>query len=384
VKVEEIEIEKIIIPEQRARATFTDEQWQELKASIEKNGFNIPILVKDNGDGTYELIDGEHRIQIVKEMGWEKIPAVITDADEKKATLLNILANTARGTQNPMDVAEALKRAADAGADIKELASATGHTEFWVKLYLALNDLPDVYKEALRRGDLKVGHIQEAMRLGDSLEVDAALKTVLDLGWSVKVLKYYVDQRLAELEALRQAGQDGIVAPPPTPEQAEEYVNYGDCMFCHRKHRREELMMPVMCPDCRSLLEYILSQLGDPREALQTCYNALSYYFDMLNQQKKQQQVQQMISQQPVQQQYTQQPQYPPQPQPAYQPQVPQPQPQPAQMQDQMYVNVQQQQPQPAPQQQQNNNQQVLTVQLTSEEAELLKKIQQLRREGLL
>lgn len=383
-RVEDIEIDKIVIPEQRARATFTDEQWQELKASIEKNGFNIPILVKELDDGRYELIDGEHRIQIVKEMGWEKIPAVITDADEKKATLLNILANTARGTQNPMDVAEALKRAYDAGAEIAELASATGHTEFWVKTYLALNDLPDEYKQALRDERLKVGHIQEAMKLQDPIEIDAALRTVLDLGWTVRTLKYYVEQRLAELEMLKQAGQDGIAHPPPTPQEAEQYVNYGDCMFCHRKHKREELMMPVMCPDCRNLLEYIISQLGDPREALQTCYNALSYYFDMLNQQKKQQEVQQMIMQQ-----QQQQPAMLPAPFPVVQPQTTQQQqqqmiPQYRPNQNQAFQQYQQQQQQIPAQQQQNDSQQVLTVQVTSEEAELLKKLQQLKERGLL
>ena len=57
-KYEEIPIEKIIIPEQRARATFTEEQYNELKASIQTHGFTIPILVRDLGDGTYELIDG--------------------------------------------------------------------------------------------------------------------------------------------------------------------------------------------------------------------------------------------------------------------------------------------------------------------------------------
>ena len=307
-KVEEIEIEKIRIPEQRARATFTDEQLQELRASIEKNGFTIPILVRPLEDGTYELIDGEHRIQIVQEMGWEKIPAVVTDTDVQKATVLNILANTARGTQNPMDIAEALQRAYEAGADVKELAAATGHTDFWVKTYLALNDLPDVYKDALREGQLSVGHIKEAMRLNDPVEIDAALQSALSLQWNVKVMKYYVDQRLSDLERARQAGDRDFLDTPPTPQYAEQVVQYGECMFCHRKVPRSDLSMPVMCPDCRALLEYIISQLGDPKTAMQTCYNALSLYFDMQRRERENQKLQsqqQYVQQQP-QQQYAQ------------------------------------------------------------------------------
>ena len=305
-KVEEIEIEKIHIPEKRARATFTDEQYQELKASIEKNGFTIPILVKPLDNGTYELIDGEHRIQIVKEMGWKKIPAVITEADEKKATLLNILANTARGTQNPMDVAEALRRAHDAGADIKELAAATGHTESWVKLYLTLTELPDYYKDALRKGELKVGHVQEAMRLMDPVEIDAALQSALIHGWNVKVMKYYVEQRMSDLQRAKAMGDKEFLDTPPTPQYAEQLVSYGDCMICHKKVNRADLSMPTICTDCRTLLEWIIDQLGDPKEAMQIIYNALNLYFEMTRREKRErafavqqpQQIQQIPQQQ--------------------------------------------------------------------------------------
>jgi len=297
-RVEEIEIDKIIIPEQRVRATFTDEQYAELKASIEKHGFKIPILVRELGDGQFELIDGEHRINVVRELGWDRIPSVITDDDEYKATMLNILSNTARGSQNPMDVAEALRRAYEAGAVVKELAAATGHTEDWVRLYLTITEFPDWVKEALRDGKLKVGHIQEALRFDDDREILSALKTVIDLGWNVSTLRYYVEQRLADIQKLREAGKDGFVEAPPTPQYAQEVVSYGDCMICKRKVNRIDLSMPTICVDCRTLLEYIISQLGDPREAMQTIYNALNLYFDVMRRQSRAQIPQQESSEQ--------------------------------------------------------------------------------------
>jgi len=339
-RVEEIPIEDIIIPKERVRATFNEEQWQELKASIQKHGFKIPILVRQLEDGKYELIDGEHRIQVVKELGWEKIPAVITDDDEYKATMLNILSNTARGTQNPMDVAEALRRAYEAGAHVKELAAATGHTEDWVRTYLTLTELEDWVKEALREGKLKVGHIIEALKFDDDREIYSALKTALDLGWNVSTLRYYVEQRLAELEKLRAAGKDGFVEAPPTPQYAQELISYGDCMTCRRKVNRMDLMMPVVCVDCRTLLEYVISQLGDPREAMQTIYNALQLYFDMMRRQA-----------QPATQSY-------PQPQPANTHNPPT---------QEMTVNLRQE-----------------SAQITEEDLQLLKKLKALKEAGLL
>jgi len=286
-KVEEIRIEDIIVPQDRVRASFTEEQYQELKASIENHGFTIPILVKPVGEGKYELIDGEHRVNIMKELGQERIQAVITEADDYKATMLNILANTARGTQNPMDVAEALRRAYDAGARCAELAAATGHTESWVRLYLTLTELPDYYKDALREGALKVGHIQEAMRLNDIHEIDACLQSALVHGWNVKVTKYYVDQRLGDLERARVRGDTSVLETPPSPTYAQEMVSYGDCMACKRKMSRNDLFMPVICVDCRTLLEWVTDQLGDPKEAMQTLYNALSIYFDVMRREKR-------------------------------------------------------------------------------------------------
>lgn len=286
-RVEEIPIEKIIIPQERARATFTDEQYQELKASIQTHGFTVPILVRDKGDGAYELIDGEHRIQIAKELGYEKVPAVIVDADDKKATLLNVLANTARGTQNPMDVAEALRKAYDAGATIEELAAATGHDKSWVRLYLTLTELPEHYKEALRSGRLKVGHIREAMRLNDPVEIDAALQSALIHGWNVNVMKYYVDQRLEAIRRAQQEGDISILERPPTPEEANEMVHYGECMFCHRMVPRDQLRMPVMCDDDYMLLEWINDQIGPPQKAVEIIYNAVMLYNQFMKEQQE-------------------------------------------------------------------------------------------------
>jgi len=217
----------------------------------------------------------------MKELGKDKIPAVITDDDEYKATMLNILANTARGYQNPMDVAEALRRAYEAGAQVAELAAATGHTEDWVRTYLTLTELPDEFKDALRDGVLKVGHVQEAFRFDDDREIYSALKTAIDLKWSVSTLRYYVDQRTAEIEKLGAAGKDGFVEAPPTPSYAQELVSYGDCMTCKHKVNRADLYMPVVCTDCRALLEWLVEQLGNPKEAMQTVYNALQFYFEM-------------------------------------------------------------------------------------------------------
>jgi len=278
-KVEMIPIEKIYIPEERARATFTDEQTAELKASIQQHGFTVPILVAPMPDGRYMLIDGEHRVHIAKELGMTEVPAVITEGDEKRLSILNILANTARGTQNPADVAKMLKKAQEAGATLEELAAATGHTVQWVKKYLMLNELPDVYIQALKEGKLKVGHVEQALRLPTPQEIDACLSTAIHLGWDVETTKYYVENRLLTLEVAKTSKEYEHLLTPPSQEQAQQLVQYGECMLCHRMVDRKTLRLLQICPDCVNLLSYLLDQLGDPQTAMQTCFKALDFYF---------------------------------------------------------------------------------------------------------
>jgi ParB family chromosome partitioning protein len=294
-RVEEIEIANIIIPPERARATFTQEQHEELLASIQTNGFTVPILVNLNPDGSYTLIDGEHRIAIAKEIGMSRVPAVIVEADEKKFNLLNVLANTARGTQNPMDVAKILAKARDAGASLEEVAAATGHDVRWVKFYVSLNELPEVYQKALHDGRLKVGHVQQALRLWSPEEVDACLSTALQLGWTVDQTKYYVDQRLVRYQVLKAQGERAQAVPPPTIEEAKEIIDYGECFICARKTPRTNLRMPVVCPDCYELSQYVVQQIGTGKEAMQTFYDALSLYYKLTRQAPS---IQQQVAQQ--------------------------------------------------------------------------------------
>ena len=274
-KYQEIEIDNIVIPEERARATFTPEQEQELKASIEKNGFYIPILVKKIGDEKYELIDGEHRIKIVKEMGWKKIPAIVTEVDNLKATLLNFLANTARGTQNPIDISESLNRAKDAGLSEEELAAACGHTKEWVRFYLKLKDLPEPYRTALKEQKLSVGVVKEALRLPTPEEVDYFLSQQLVHNWPVGVVKKLIDNRIEELESIKKrADMMGEEIEPEKPDY-ENLAEYDECMICKRMVPRGHVWMKQICDDCLQLLDYIISQIGDPKKAMNEVYKAL-------------------------------------------------------------------------------------------------------------
>lgn len=79
---------------QRNPQYLTPRQMEALKASIERDGFVAPILVRSTERG-YEIVSGNHRFLAAQELGYETIPAVIADltkaAAERLAVNLNLI-----------------------------------------------------------------------------------------------------------------------------------------------------------------------------------------------------------------------------------------------------------------------------------------------------
>jgi hypothetical protein len=54
------------------------EKYEELKNSVEKNGFTDPITLEVKKSGTAEIVDGNHRHQIALELGLADIPVIFS------------------------------------------------------------------------------------------------------------------------------------------------------------------------------------------------------------------------------------------------------------------------------------------------------------------
>ena len=77
---------------------------EELKASIRQAGLLQPIVVRPmpNGEG-YELIAGERRLRACQALGWERIPAVKREVDDRTALTLALIENLQRDDLSPVD-----------------------------------------------------------------------------------------------------------------------------------------------------------------------------------------------------------------------------------------------------------------------------------------
>ncbi len=83
-----------------------------LRREIERRGFVAPILVRPRGEA-YQVVDGEHRFTIARELGHERVPCVVVEMDHDEARMKTLQMNGLRGTNDPEALAALLAELAE-------------------------------------------------------------------------------------------------------------------------------------------------------------------------------------------------------------------------------------------------------------------------------
>lgn len=91
---------KQIVTLKRNPQYLTPAQMESLKASIQRDGFCAPILVRPLRNQRYEVISGNHRFMAAVELGFQEIPCVIAELSDRAAKRLAVNLNTIHGEPN--------------------------------------------------------------------------------------------------------------------------------------------------------------------------------------------------------------------------------------------------------------------------------------------
>lgn len=106
---DEIEVSKIRPFKDHPFKVLDDDKMHELVESIMMNGVLVPVTVRPAEDGAYEMISGHRRLYAVKEIGLEKIPAIVKNYDDDEAILAMVDSNLQREEILPSEKAFAYK-----------------------------------------------------------------------------------------------------------------------------------------------------------------------------------------------------------------------------------------------------------------------------------
>lgn len=106
---DEIEVSKIRPFKDHPFKVLDDDKMHELVESIMLNGVLVPVMVRSVEDGNYEMISGHRRLFAVKQIGLERIPAIVKRYDDDEAVLAMVDSNLQREEILPSEKAYAYK-----------------------------------------------------------------------------------------------------------------------------------------------------------------------------------------------------------------------------------------------------------------------------------
>ncbi len=169
------------------RRDFDPEELQALADSISVHGVVQPLTVRELSSGYYQIIAGERRWRAARQAGLTEIPAVIIEADDKKAMELALIENLQRQDLNPVEEALGYQSLmADYGMTQEETANRVGKSRPAVTNALRLLSLCPAVLEKLRVGELTAGHARAVLTLKTEKQQQEAAQKIIALGLSVR------------------------------------------------------------------------------------------------------------------------------------------------------------------------------------------------------
>ncbi len=168
------------------RKHFEEARLEELAASIREHGIIEPILVRREG-GSYRILAGERRWRAAQRAGLQEIPAIVREASDREAFEVALVENLQREDLNAIEEAEAYEiLLTDHSLTQEEVAKRVGKERSTVANSLRLLKLPDTVREAVRDGQLDMGHARALLGLEGEEAIRKAAERAIREGLSVR------------------------------------------------------------------------------------------------------------------------------------------------------------------------------------------------------
>jgi ParB family chromosome partitioning protein len=176
---EDMDLDKIVANPNQPRKNFDEQALKELADSISRHGVIMPIVVNDNGDGTYMIIAGERRFRASKLAGKDKIPVVIRKYSEREIKEISLIENLQREDLNPIEAANAMNALMnDYKLTQDELAERIGKSRPAIANTLRLLKLCPEVREMVQEGKLSAGHARTIVLMPEQDQIEFARDAV--------------------------------------------------------------------------------------------------------------------------------------------------------------------------------------------------------------
>ena len=176
---EEIEVKLIHPNPYQPRQHFDQDRIDELAMSIKEHGVFTPVLIRKSVSG-FQLIAGERRLRAVKQVGLDRIPAIILDFDDRQMMEVSLIENIQREDLNVVEEAKAYQTLIERlGLTQEELGKKVGKSRVHITNTLRLFQLPESVIQMLYNQELSMGQVKPLISCEDKSLVENIAKRIV-------------------------------------------------------------------------------------------------------------------------------------------------------------------------------------------------------------
>ena len=192
------------------RRHFDEAAMSSLAASIRAVGVLQPVLVRDVGDGGFELVAGERRWRAAKRAGLQTMPVLVeTSVDDAASLEQALVENLHREDLNALEEAAAYQQLIDEfNLTHQDVADRVGKSRAAVTNTLRLLQLPSGVQRAVADNTISAGHARALLGTPDRGLQEALVGRIVAEGLSVRAVEEIVRASVVTEE------------DPPGPEAA--------------------------------------------------------------------------------------------------------------------------------------------------------------------
>ena len=195
----EIPVDAVEPNPKQPRDVFDEEALAELVTSIREVGVLQPVVVRELGEGRYQLVMGERRLRASREAAQPTIPAIVRQTGDDAMLRDALLENLHRQQLNPLEEAAAYSQLLEEfGATHEELATRIGRSRSQVSNTIRLLGLPPGVQRRVAAGVLSAGHARALLALADAEDQERLAARIIAEGLSVRATEEAVTSGVTE------------------------------------------------------------------------------------------------------------------------------------------------------------------------------------------
>ena len=223
------------------RKQFDADALADLADSIREHGIIQPLTVRKLQSGYYQIIAGERRWRAARMAGLSEVPAIVIEADDRKAMELAMIENLQREDLNPIEEAEGYQMLiSQYNMTQEETAQRVGKSRSAVANALRLLNLCPSVRAMVEDGRLSNGHARTLLPLAPEAQEKAAA-TIIKNDLSVRQTELLVKKLTAQPKEKPQKSGISVDYAEEAARELSSRLGRGCKIVSGRKKGRIEL-----------------------------------------------------------------------------------------------------------------------------------------------